>query len=167
LHRSRVRFEVAEHRGAFWKEYSRFMGMASVAASRLKSSSQAPKSAAELPQVAALAECVHVNRTSAAALKGCRTFIMGPPLKRAFDPLACHERGRWRNNRAENSHQPTRRRERKMQGFKSLGSAQRFLSTHAAAYNNFNVQRHLISASTHRVFRALAMNIWRAAVAVA
>jgi transposase-like protein len=38
-----------------------------------------------------------------------------------------HERGRWRNNRAENSHQPTRRRERKMQGFKSRGSAQRFL----------------------------------------
>jgi len=43
----------------------------------------------------------------------------------------CHERGRWRNNRAENSHQPTRRRERKTQRFKSVGSAQRFLSVHA------------------------------------
>jgi putative transposase len=40
-----------------------------------------------------------------------------------------HERGRWKNNRAENSHQPTRRRERKMQRFKSPGSAQKFLST--------------------------------------
>ena len=50
-----------------------------------------------------------------------------------------HERGRWRNNRAENSHQPTRRRERKMQGFKRVGSAQRFLSVHAATQNTFNV----------------------------
>ena len=44
-----------------------------------------------------------------------------------------HERGRWKNNRAENSHQPTRRRERKMQRFKSPGSAQKFLSTHASS----------------------------------
>ncbi len=67
------------------------------------------------------------------------------------------ERGRWRNSRAENSHQPTRRRDCKMQGFKSPGSAQKFLSTHAAAYNTFNVQRHLTSAKTHRAFRATAM----------
>ena len=78
-----------------------------------------------------------------------------------------HERGRWRNNRAENSHQPTRRREKKMQGFKSVGSAQRFLSTHAATYNTFNVQRHLTSARTHRAFRASAMQAWREVVAAA
>jgi putative transposase len=72
-----------------------------------------------------------------------------------------HERGRWRNNRAENSHQPTRRRERKMQRFKSAGSAQRFLSAHAAVYNTFNVQRHLTSAQSHRVLRAAAMTTKR------
>ena len=78
-----------------------------------------------------------------------------------------HDRGRWKNNRAENSHQPTRRRERKMQRFKSAGSAQKFLSTHAAAYNTFNVQRHLTSAKSHRVLRAAAMTTWREAVAAA
>ena len=78
-----------------------------------------------------------------------------------------HERGRWKNNRAENSHQPTRRRERKMQRFKSPGSAQKFLSTHAAVYNTFNVQRHLISAQTHRALRGAAMTTWRTAVAAA
>jgi putative transposase len=65
-----------------------------------------------------------------------------------------HERGQWRNNRAENSHQPTRRRERKMQRFKSLGSAQKFLSARAVVYNTFNAQRHLVSARTHRSLRA-------------
>ena len=78
-----------------------------------------------------------------------------------------HERGRWKNNRAENSHQPTRRRERKMQRFKSPGSAQKFLSTHAAVFNTFNVQRHLTSAPTHRILRDAAMNTWRQAAAAA
>ena len=64
---------------------------------------------------------------------------------------ARHEQGLRRNNRAENSHQPTRRRERKTQRFKSPGSAQRFLSVHAAVHNTFNVQRHLVSRSTLRV----------------
>ena len=78
-----------------------------------------------------------------------------------------HERGQWRNNRAENSHQPTRRRERKMQRFKSPGSAQKFLSAHAVVYNTFNAQRHLVSARTHRSLRAEATSTWRVAAAVA
>src|SRR5947207_2184734 len=56
--------------------------------------------------------------------------------------LSCpHEQGLRKNNRAENSHQPVRRQERKMQRFKSAGSAQRFLSIHAAVHNTFNLQR--------------------------
>jgi putative transposase len=52
-----------------------------------------------------------------------------------------------------------------MQRFKSAGSAQKFLSTYASAYNTFNVQSHLTSAQTHRVLRAVAMTTWREAVA--
>ena len=82
--------------------------------------------------------------------------------------LTCwHEQGWRKNNRAENSHQPVRRRERKMQRFKSAGSAQRFLAVHAAVYNVFNTERHLISRRTLRTFRAEAMATWHAATAAA
>ena len=74
--------------------------------------------------------------------------------------------GRLReNNRAENSHLPIRRRERKMLGFKSRESAQRFLTTHAAIYNAFDFQRHMISRPTLRIFRARADSVWARAVA--
>ncbi len=56
-----------------------------------------------------------------------------------------HVTGGRLNNRAENSHQPVRRRERSWIGFKRPGTTQRFLSTHATIYNCFNFQRHLIS----------------------
>jgi transposase-like protein len=54
-----------------------------------------------------------------------------------------------------------------MQRFKSAGSAQKFLSSHAAIYNTFNVQRHLTSAQSHRKLRAVAMSTWREAMAAA
>jgi transposase-like protein len=54
-----------------------------------------------------------------------------------------------------------------MQRFKSAGSAQRFLSTHAAVYNTFNVQRHLISRKTLRQFRAEAARTWQTVTAAA
>src|SRR5438445_9476109 len=80
--------------------------------------------------------------------------------------LTCpHEQGLRSNNRAEKSHQPVRRRERKMQRFKSARSAQRFLSMHAAVHNNLNLERHLVSRSTLRIFRAEAATEWRNAVA--
>jgi transposase-like protein len=77
-----------------------------------------------------------------------------------------HRPGRLRdNNWVENSHLPIRRRERQQQGFKSQASAQCLLTTHAAIYNTFNVQRHLISRPTLRRFRAEAEVAWAAAVA--
>ncbi len=65
-----------------------------------------------------------------------------------------HDFGGRKNNRAENSHLPVRQRERRMQRFKTPRSAQRFLSTHAAIYNTFNVQHHLISRKSLRQFRS-------------
>lgn len=71
------------------------------------------------------------------------------------------------NNRAENSHLAIRRRERKQQKFKSQGSAQRFLSTHAAIYNAFNLQPHLIRRPTLRQFRVAAHRAWDEATVAA
>ena len=78
-----------------------------------------------------------------------------------------HVRGRRMNNRVESSHVPIRRRERKAQGFRSPGSAQRFLSTHAAVYNTFNTCRHLVSANSNRELRTAAFATGREAVGVA
>jgi len=78
-----------------------------------------------------------------------------------------HEQGLRAKNRAENSHQPVRRRERKMGRFKSPKSAQRFVSVHAALYNTFNVQRHFVRRQTHRQFRAEAHSVWGAATGAA
>jgi putative transposase len=75
--------------------------------------------------------------------------------------LSCrHEKGLRMNNRAENSHQVVRRRERKLQRFKSARSAQCFLSMHAAVHNTFHPLRHLVSRSTLRIFRAEAAVQW-------
>jgi len=67
------------------------------------------------------------------------------------------------NNRAENSHQPVRRRERKMQKFKSPGSAQMFLNIQSATYNTFYLQRYLIDRATFKKHRAEAFDVWESA----
>jgi transposase-like protein len=71
-----------------------------------------------------------------------------------------HPGGMRANNRAENSHLVIRRRERKQQKFKTQGSAQRFLATHAAIYNTFNLQPHLISRPALRRLRTAAFEVW-------
>jgi putative transposase len=84
---------------------------------------------------------------------------------RDFGLSRIHHRGKRLNNRAESSHVPIRRREHKTQGVRSAGSAQRFLSCHSAAYNTFNVCRHLATAGTHRILRSQAFDAWRTALA--
>jgi transposase InsO family protein len=78
-----------------------------------------------------------------------------------------HERGRWRNNRAENSHEPTRRRERKMQGFKSAGSAQRFLSIHAATLQHLQRPTPSHLSKNAPSLPASAPQTWREVVVAA
>jgi transposase-like protein len=78
-----------------------------------------------------------------------------------------HEPGLRANNRAENSHQPVRRREQKRQRFKSPTSAQRFVAIHAVVDNIFNVQRHLVRRPVLRRFRAEAHRAWDDAAAAA
>ncbi len=92
--------------------------------------------------------------------------VYGSVLKELGTSPHSHVTGRRCNNRAGSSHVPVRRREQKLQRFKSPGSAQRFLSLHAAAYNFFTVARHLTTAPTHRLFRAEALATWREAAGV-
>ena len=126
---------------------------------------------------------VQKRRNKAAALKLLRKFLKNQgihPETITTDKLACYKAavrelglqrihrpgGMQANNRAENSHLPIRRRERKQQKLKSQGSAQRFLAVHAAVYNTFNLQPHLIRRPTLRKFRAEAHQTWAAATAV-
>jgi transposase-like protein len=126
---------------------------------------------------------VHARRDKAAALRlmrkllkkqGYRPSVLVTDQLRSYAAArrelglsARHQQGLHQNNRAENSHQVVRRRERKMQRFKSPGSAQRFLSVHAAVHNTFNLQRHLISRATLRLFRAAAAQQWQNATVAA
>jgi len=93
-----------------------------------------------------------------------------PSYAAAFRDLgltAWHHPARWKNNRIEGSHVYVRRRERKMQGFRSPGAAQRFLSLHAVTYNVFKTRRHLNSAADHRNCRRQAFATWREAAGIA
>lgn len=71
------------------------------------------------------------------------------------------ESGRWKNNRAENSHQPFRRRERAMLHFRRMRSLQKFASVHASVFNHFNQERHLYSRQNFKLNRAAALAEWR------
>jgi len=85
--------------------------------------------------------------------------------RREVIPEAIHVNDRYANNRDEQSHEPTRVRERGMRKFKSVRQAQRFLGAHAAVYNLFNLGRHLVSANHYRNLRISAFKEWSLAVA--
>jgi len=87
--------------------------------------------------------------------------------KRKVLPRVEHRQSKYLNNRAEVSHQPTRRRERQMQRFKSARHAQRFLSTHARIHNHFQLRRHRLTADEHRAARTNAFRIWQEVAGVA
>ena len=83
---------------------------------------------------------------------------------RELMPDVFHDTSQYANNRAEQSHEPTRVRERGMRRFKSAVQAQRFLSSHAAVYNLFNLGRHLVKAEHYRNLRESAFRSWAVAV---
>ncbi len=84
---------------------------------------------------------------------------------RELIPEVIHDTSQYANNRAEQSHEATRVRERGMRKFKSVRQAQRFLGVHAAVSNLFNLGRHLVSANHYRDLRVSAFTEWERAVA--
>ena len=82
-------------------------------------------------------------------------------------PSVEHRKHKGLNNRAENSHQPTRRRERQMKRFKSAGQAQRFLSAHDQINNLFHLRRDHLTADQYRAARARAFQTWAEVTGVA
>src|SRR2546425_3907433 len=80
--------------------------------------------------------------------------------KREILPGVEHRQSRYLNNRCENSHRPTRQRERRMQGLKSAGHAQRFLSAYGPIANHFRPRRHLLSASAYRAEMRQRFESW-------
>jgi putative transposase len=85
---------------------------------------------------------------------GLRSY---PAAMRELGNLDCREMGRWKNNRAENSHLPFRRRERAVLRFRRMKTLQKFVSVHASVHNHFNAERHLVDRQTYRTHRSAAL----------
>ncbi|GAA2932627.1 IS6 family transposase [Streptomyces enissocaesilis] len=81
-------------------------------------------------------------------------------VHREVMPSVGHRSHKGLNNRAENSHQPTRQRERAMKGFRSVGAAQRFLSAFSSISPHFRPRRHLMTASDHRAEMTVRFAVW-------
>jgi putative transposase len=127
-----------------------------------------------------LESVVTAKRDKAAAVKFLKRIMKkyGRPRKFVTDELRAYsaamrevgnadrqEVGRRLNNRAENSHQPFRRRERAMQRFRNVKTLQKFSSVHAQVHNHFNQERHLVTRRVYKQMRAGALAEWRALAA--
>jgi len=88
-----------------------------------------------------------------------------PVAHREVMPETIHSTKQYENNRAEQSHEATRVRERGMRRFKSMTQAQRFVTVHAAVQNLLNLRRHLVRAEYYRDLRVAAFDEWSRAVA--
>ena len=123
---------------------------------------------------------VTAQRDKAAALKLLKRIMKkyGQPREIVTDGLRAYsaamkaignsdrqEVGRGLNNRAENSHQPFRRRERAMQRFRSMRTLQKFSSVHGQLHNHFNQERHLVTRHAYKQRRSAALAEWHALVA--
>ena len=116
------------------------------------------------------------RRNKQAAKKFCRKLLKGcqyvprviitdklksyGAAKREILPGVEHRQHRYLNNRADNSHQPTRQRERRMQGFKSPGHAQRFLAAYGPIAQHFRPRRHRLSAPAYRQEMQQRCQVW-------
>ena len=116
------------------------------------------------------------RRDRKAALKFLRKAMKryGPPDRVVTDKLPSYraalrelgstsrqETGRWLNNRAENSHQPLRRREKIMNRFRSMRSLQKFAAVQSSIHNHFNLERHFYRREEFKENRFAALAEWR------
>jgi putative transposase len=99
------------------------------------------------------------GRPHAVVTDRCRSY--GAAMKEIGNADRQRCEGRWINNRAENSHQPFRRRERAMLKLRSMATLQKFSSVHAVVHNHFNAERHIVDRETYRQRRSAALAEWR------
>ena len=98
------------------------------------------------------------GRAETIVTDGLRSY---PAAMRGLGNLDRREMGRWKNNRAENSHLPFRRRERAMLRFRRMKTLQKFVSVHASLHNHFNSERHLVDRQTYKIRRSATLAEWQ------